>query len=130
MPAEHTLNEKRTPERTRRPPTSVEGEGQDGHPIHPAVDTVFRLQRTIGNQAVQRWLAPSTGADPAQAAPDVTAAPRSIQRFGSLEHQELGDKGSGGGQYDFGGGQTTVADPTRPAAAFRLTHGDIVMLSG
>lgn len=130
MSAEHAHNEKRTPDRTRRPHLPVEGERREEHPIRPAVDTVFHLQRMIGNQAVQRWIAPNAGAEPAQAAPDVTAAPRSIQRFGSLEHQELGDKGSGGGQYDFGGGQTTVADPTRPAAAFRLTHGDIVMLSG
>lgn len=56
-----------------------------------------------------------------------------IQRFGSLEHKSLGDKGSGGQTYDFRGGQVTTGNQTlQPPLQipFSLTHGDITMLSG
>ncbi len=56
-----------------------------------------------------------------------------IQRFGSEEHKSLGDRGSGGQTYDFQeGGEVTVANASYPSPEmpFRLTHGDITMLSG
>ncbi|WP_138503638.1 hypothetical protein [Nostoc sp. PA-18-2419] len=55
-----------------------------------------------------------------------------IQRFGSLEHKSLGDKGSGGQTYDFQGGEVTTGTEIHPPRQipFRLTHGDITMLSG
>jgi len=43
------------------------------------------------------------------------------QCFGSVEHKELGDVGSGGATYSLPGAVPTM---------FTLTHGDIVMLSG
>jgi len=58
---------------------------------------------------------------------------RLIQRFGSEEHKSLGDRGSGGQTYDFQGGQVTAgAGSFHPPLQipFRLTHGDITMLSG
>jgi hypothetical protein len=55
--------------------------------------------------------------------------PPMVQRFGSREHQELGDDGSGGLAYHMGpdGARTANFVEAKP---FRLTHGDIVMLSG
>lgn len=56
-----------------------------------------------------------------------------IQRFGSEEHKSLGDRGSGGQSYDFNQGkEVTVANVSYPSREmpFRLTHGDITMLSG
>ncbi|MDZ8188753.1 MAG: hypothetical protein RMX96_28370 [Nostoc sp. ChiSLP02] len=56
-----------------------------------------------------------------------------IQRFGSLEHKSLGDRGSGDKAYNFQGGEvTTGPENFQPPlkVPFRLTHGDITMLSG
>jgi hypothetical protein len=50
-------------------------------------------------------------------------ADQPIQRFGSQEHQSLGDTATGSASYSVGG-----ADPA--ADPFQLTHGDIVALSG
>jgi len=52
-----------------------------------------------------------------------------VQRFGSLEHQSIGDVATGGATYDLGGHNARV-DRSAYNAAFQLTHGDIVMLSG
>jgi hypothetical protein len=52
-----------------------------------------------------------------------------VQRFGSREHQSLGDNATGSARYDLGGHSAGV-DTTAYNRAFRLTHGDIVMLSG
>jgi hypothetical protein len=52
-----------------------------------------------------------------------------VQRFGSREHQSLGDNATGGASYDLGG-HTAAIDASAYNRAFRLTHGDIVMLSG
>jgi hypothetical protein len=54
---------------------------------------------------------------------------RSVQFFGSLEHKSLGDNVTGGAQYDLGGHNAAI-DASAYNRAFRLTHGDIVMLSG
>jgi Domain of unknown function (DUF4157) len=55
-----------------------------------------------------------------QTSPDTRPAPM-IQRFESDEHQHLGDVATGSAGYDVGGG---MYDP------FKLTHGDILALSG
>ncbi|ACY14581.1 eCIS core domain-containing protein [Haliangium ochraceum] len=52
-----------------------------------------------------------------------------VQRFGSLEHKTLGDRPTGSAEYDMGG-HTAESDADAYNAAFRLTHGDIIMLSG
>lgn len=52
-----------------------------------------------------------------------------VQRFGSREHQSLGDNATGGATYDMGGHSPAI-DASEYNRAFRLTHGDIVMLSG
>jgi hypothetical protein len=51
-----------------------------------------------------------------------------VQRFGSREHKGLGDTPTGGAEYEVGG----EADPGASGynASFKLTHGDIVALSG
>lgn len=57
-----------------------------------------------------------------------------VQRFGSKEHQNLGNTPTGGAEYDVrGGGDLPGADPGPLPDynnSFRLTHGDIVALSG
>lgn len=89
---------------------------------------VLALQRLVGNRSIQRLISPvvQTGLNPSR--------PKHVlQRYGSLEHKELGDKGSGGLEYDFqDDGSITKANPADNAAdiPFRLTHGDITMLSG
>jgi hypothetical protein len=54
---------------------------------------------------------------------------RNVQFFGSLEHKTLGDNVTGGAQYDLGGHNAAI-DASEYNRAFRLTHGDIIMLSG
>lgn len=51
----------------------------------------------------------------------VAAGAQNVQCFGSLEHKELGDAGSGNESYALPGGGTVAA---------RLTHGDLTMLGG
>jgi hypothetical protein len=79
---------------------------------------MLRLQGAAGNQAVRRMLV-------AKQSEGLSA----IQRFGSKEHQELGDVGSGGLAYHFGPGGPRSANYVE-RKPFRLNHGDIVALSG
>ena len=80
---------------------------------------VMRLQTAAGNRSVGLMISGSRSR-PAQA--------RTVQRFGSREHQELGDDGSGGLATTWAGGARSANLVER--APFRLTHGDITMLSG
>jgi hypothetical protein len=59
------------------------------------------------------------GAAASAAMPKLVGQP--IQRFGSQEHQSLGDNATNTASYDVGGGANDQ---------FQLTHGDIVCLSG
>ena len=73
---------------------------------------VAKLQPVIGNQGVRTLLAREQDDVDAEqraterrvAGPTITATPARpvIHRFGSKEHQELGDQGSGGQAYHFG----------------------------
>jgi hypothetical protein len=72
------------------------------------------LQRSAGNRAVARTL-PFSSQQPSS-----SHQPFSVQRFGSEEHRQLGDAGSGGASVDL-----DIGDPAHP-----LTHGDMVALSG
>lgn len=61
----------------------------------------------------------------------------SVQFFGSREHKTLGDNAGGGAEYDLGRHDAAsgaipgaITDTPEYSQAFRLTHGDIVMLSG
>jgi hypothetical protein len=53
---------------------------------------------------------------------------QTVQRFGSLEHKGLGDTPTGGAEYEIGGSPSPGASSYN--ASFKLTHGDIVALSG
>jgi hypothetical protein len=51
-----------------------------------------------------------------------------VQRFGSTEHKGLGDAPTGSAEYDLGGAPEPGASSYN--ASFKLTHGDIVALTG
>jgi hypothetical protein len=80
----------------------------------PATERIQELQASAGNRAVTQLLTQRSGV---------------IQRFGSGEHQELGDQGSGGLAYHLGPDGARSANLVE-AHPFRLSHGDITMLSG
>ncbi|MGH2531396.1 MAG: hypothetical protein ACRDJW_03720 [Thermomicrobiales bacterium] len=78
--------------------------------------TLHALQRTHGNAAVQRLIVGPI------AAPAVTAECAPIRRFGSGEHQSLGDTATGGTTVNLGG---ETGDER-----FELSYGDVIALSG
>src|SRR4051794_27591712 len=80
----------------------------------PATERIQELQASAGNRAVTQLLTQRRGV---------------IQRFGSGEHQELGNVGSGGLAYHMGPDGPRSANMVE-AHPFRLTHGDITALSG
>src|SRR4051812_43391891 len=80
----------------------------------PATERIQELQASAGNRAVTQLLTQGRGV---------------IQRFGSGEHQELGNVGSGGLAYHMGPDGPRSANMVE-AHPFRLSHGDITMLSG
>jgi len=68
----------------------------------------------------------ATGAGGAQA----KAAGDPIQLFDAMEHKRMGDKGSGGKQYEWPTSVTAPLSKESEPFRFVLSHGDIVMLSG
>ena len=81
-------------------------------PLSPK--TVFALQRTIGNQAVQRLLM-SKNAVPA-------ASDTIVQRFSASEHKRIGDEGS----KDASGNLQMV----ELAPGYSISYGDMVAMAG
>jgi hypothetical protein len=75
---------------------------------HGSAPLILALQTTAGNAA--------------------TSSLVRVQRFGSLEHKSLGDTPTGSAEYEIGGAPAPGASTYN--STFRLTHGDIVALTG
>ena len=100
------------------------GVGQAGDAYERHADQV--ADAVVGGRSAESLLGGGAAAS-GQAA--VQRQGRNVQFFGSLEHKTLGDNVTGGAQYDLGGHNAAI-DSSEYNRAFRLTHGDIVMLSG
>ncbi len=96
------------------------GVGQHGDSYERNADAV--AARVVAQQPASDLLAAGSGRGG-------QAGLGRVQRFGSLEHKSLGDNATGAASYDLGGHSPAI-DSSAYNRAFRLTHGDIVMLTG
>jgi hypothetical protein len=101
------------------------GVGQAGDAYEQHADAVAAA--VVAGRSAEPLLGGSAGAS-AQGAVQRRVG-SNVQFFGSREHKSLGDNATGGAEYDLGGHDAAI-DTSAYNRAFRLTHGDIVMLSG
>jgi Domain of unknown function (DUF4157) len=101
------------------------GVGQAGDAYERHADAV--ADAIVSGRSAEPLLGGGAAAASSQGA--VQRQGRNVQFFGSLEHKTLGDNVTGGAEYDLGGHNAAI-DASAYNQAFRLTHGDIVMLSG
>jgi hypothetical protein len=98
------------------------GVGQAGDSYEQHADAV--ADAVVAGKSAEPLLGDAAGATS-----QGTVQRRSVQFFGSLEHKTLGDNVTGAAEYDLGGHNAAI-DASEYNRSFRLTHGDIVMLSG
>jgi hypothetical protein len=98
------------------------GVGQAGDAYERHADAV--ADAVVSGKSAESLLGGSAGA-----ASQGAVQRRNVQFFGSLEHKTLGDNVTGKAEYDLGGHNAAI-DASAYNKAFRLTHGDIIMLSG